>query len=84
MAKALKPAHFRPKACSSKRVRGANDNPAPGEACVTDAGAPLPYPSITAEDLRLLQPLIEALAQMAVRRVSATTLSSDPEVRRCA
>ncbi len=69
---------------STNGVRGANDNPLPGEACVTNAGAPLPYPTITAEELRLLQPLIEALAQMAVRRVSATTLSSDPEVRRCA
>lgn len=72
------------KSHSPRCVRGANDNPLPGESCVTDAGAPLPYPSITAEELRLLQPLIEALAQMAVRRVSATTLSSDPEVRRCA
>lgn len=69
---------------SPKLVRGANDNPLAGEACVTDAGAHLPCPSITAEELQLLQPLIEALAQMAVRRVSATTLSSDPEVRRCA
>ena len=69
---------------SAQNLRGANDNPLPGEACVTDAGAPLPYPSISAEELRLLQPLIEALAQMAVRRVSATTLSYDPEVRRCA
>ena len=69
---------------SPRSIRGANDNPLPGEACVTDAGAPLPYPSITDEELRLLQPLIEALAQMALRRVSATTLSSDPEVRRCA
>jgi hypothetical protein len=69
---------------SSRLVRGANDNPQPGEACVTDAGAPLPSSSITAEELRLLQPLISALAMMAVKRVSATTLSSDPEVRRCA
>jgi hypothetical protein len=69
---------------SPRSVRGANDNPLPGEACVTDAGAPLPCPSITKEELRLLQPLIEALARMASRRVSATTLSSDPEVRRCA
>jgi hypothetical protein len=65
-------------------VRGVNDNPLPGEACVTDAGAPLPSPSITAQELQLLQPLIKALALMAVRRVSATTFSSDPEVRRCA
>jgi hypothetical protein len=65
-------------------VHGANDNPLPGEACVTDAGAPLPYPTITDEELALLQPLIEALARMAARRVSATTLSSDPQVRRCA
>lgn len=69
---------------SSRLVRGANDNPLPGEACVTDLGAPLPFPSITAEELRLLQPLICALAIMASRRVSATTLSSSPEVRRCA
>ena len=69
---------------SPKSVRGANDNPLPGEACVTDAGAPLPYPPITAEELRLLQPLIEVLARMASRRVSPTTLSADPEVRRCA
>lgn len=66
-----------------RSVRGANDNPLPGEACVTDAGAPLPCGSITAEELRLLQPLIEALARMAVRCVCATTLLSDPEVRRC-
>lgn len=69
---------------SPKSVRGANDNPVPGETCVTDVGTPLPCPSITKEELRLLQPLIEALARMASRRVSATTLSSDPEVRRCA
>jgi hypothetical protein len=72
------------KAGSSRSVRGANDNPQPGEACVTDAGAALPSPSITAEELWLLQPLISALAMMASRRVSATTLSSSPEVRRCA
>lgn len=72
------------KAGSSRSVRGANDNPHPGEACITDGGAPLPSPSITAEELRLLQPLISALAMMAAKRVSATTLSSEPEVRRCA
>ncbi len=69
---------------AARSVRGANDNPVPGEACVTDAGAPLPCPLITREELRLLQPLIEAIARMAARRVSATTLSSGPEVRRCA
>jgi len=72
------------KAGSSRSVRGANDNPLPGEACVTDVGTSLPSPLITAEELRLLQPLISALAMMASRRVSATTLSSSPEVRRCA
>ena len=80
----VKPASDSSRARSSRLVRGANDNPLPGEACVTDVGAPLPSPSITAEELQLLQPLIEALAMMAVRRVSATTLSSSPEVRRCA
>lgn len=69
---------------STRSVRGANDNPLPGEACVTDVGTPLPCPSLTKEELRLLQPLIEALARMASRRVSATTLSSGQEVRRCA
>lgn len=80
----VKPASGSSRAGSSRLARGANDNSLPGEACVTDAGAALPTPSITAEELRLLQPLIEALAMMAVRRVSATTLSSSPEVRRCA
>ncbi len=60
-----KPAE-RPNSCVSRAVaiRGANDNPAPGDACVTDAGAPLPYPSITAEELEILRPLIAALARM--------------------
>lgn len=67
----------------TSHVRGANDNPFPGEGCVTDGGIPLPSSSLTAEELVLLQPLIKALALMAVRRVSATTLCSTQEVRRC-
>jgi hypothetical protein len=58
-------------------VRGCNDNAISGEACVTDTGAPLPHPSITAEELRLLGPLIKALARMAANDLSATTPSSD-------
>jgi hypothetical protein len=50
-------------------VSGANDNPAPGEACVTDVGAALPSPSLTPEELQILRPLIGALARMAARRV---------------
>lgn len=68
---------------SARAVRGSNDNAIPGEACVTDVGAPLPV-SISDAELRILEPLILALARMASKRVSAATLPCDPEVRRCA
>lgn len=64
-------------------VRGSNDNAPVGEACVTDAGAPLPS-SITAEELVILQPLISALARMVDKQLCAATLTCAPEVRRCA
>lgn len=71
------------KAGSARAVRGSNDNAIPGEACVTDAGAPMPV-SISNAELQILEPLILALARMASKRVSAATLPCDPEVRRCA
>jgi hypothetical protein len=54
---------------SAEVIRGANDNPAPGEACITDVGAALPSPSLTSDELEILRPLIGALARMAARRV---------------
>lgn len=68
---------------SAHNLRGANDNPFPGEACVTDASTPLP-PSITTEELVILQPLISALARLVDKQLCAATPSCDPEVRRCA
>jgi hypothetical protein len=68
---------------SARMVRGSNDNAPVGEACVTDAGTPLPS-SITAEELVILQPLISALARMVDKQLCAATLTCDPEVRRCA
>lgn len=59
-----------------KVVRGANDNAAAGEACVTDVGAALPAQDLTDEELSILQPLISALARLAAKRLSATTISS--------
>lgn len=67
--------HRRP-ADDRQIVRGVNDNAPFGEACVTDVGAALPAQSITAEELEILKPVIEALARMAAKRVSATTFSS--------
>lgn len=58
-------------------LRGANDSGRAGEACVTDAGAALAYPSITPAELEILGPLIKALAQMAANDLSATTFSSE-------
>ena len=68
---------------STRMVRGSNDNAPVGEACVTDAGTSLP-PSITTEELVILQPLISALARMVDKQLCAATPSCDPEVRRCA
>ena len=65
-----------PRRKANRLVRGANDNAPAGEACVTDVGAALPAPSITTEELEILKPVIEALARMAAKRVSATTSSS--------
>lgn len=56
-------------------IRGANDNAAAGEACVTDVGAALPAQDLTDEELAILQPLISALARLAAKRLSATTIS---------
>lgn len=78
-----KPASNSSSANSARMVRGSNDNAPVGEACVTDAGAPLPY-SITAEELVILQPLISALARMVDKQLCAATPSCDPEVLRCA
>lgn len=58
-------------------VRGANDNANPGDACVTDAGATLPVQELSDAELLVLSPLINALARLAAKRLSATTLSSE-------
>lgn len=58
-------------------VRGVNDNAPAGEACVTDLGAPLPALELCAAELQMLQPLIAALARLAAKRLSATTISSE-------
>jgi hypothetical protein len=63
-------------------ARGANDNAPAGEACVTDAGAPLPCLSVTAEELQILTPLIEALARMALKGLSDAPLTLDRKVCR--
>lgn len=63
-------------------ARGANDNAPAGEACVTDAGAPLPCPGVTAEELEILTPLIEALARMAMKGLSDAPLDLDRKVCR--
>lgn len=56
------------KAPAATHIRGANDNAAAGEGCVTDLGAPFPAASITAEELEILRPLIGALARLAMKR----------------
>jgi hypothetical protein len=63
---------------SPAHLRGANDNAPPASALATNAGTPLPYPSITPTELETLQPLIKALALMAANDLSATALSSEP------
>lgn len=63
-------------------LRGANDNAPAGEACVTDAGTPLPSRSLTASELQILVPLIEALALMAMNDLSDAPLASDRKVCR--
>ena len=59
------------------KVHGANDNAIPGEACVTDAGAALPVEELSDTELLVLTPLINALARLAAKRLSATTISSE-------
>lgn len=78
-----KPASSPIKRGSARIVRGSNDNAPVGEACITDAGAPMPS-SITAVELAILQPLISALARMVDKQLCAATPSCDPKVRRCA
>lgn len=58
-------------------LRGANDNAVPGEACVTDAGTVVPVEELSQAELLVLTPLINALARLAAKRLSATTISTE-------
>jgi hypothetical protein len=56
-------------------ARAANDN---SQAGVTTSPFPCPKPSsITVAELKMLQPVIEALAMLVANDLCATTLSSE-------
>jgi hypothetical protein len=70
------------KSAAPPSSRGANDNAPASEACVTDVGAPLPCPNLTATELQILTPLIEALALMAMNDLSDAPLALDRKLCR--